>query len=206
VLTWSQVTIAGMGLDDFVEVHGTPLGPEDRQEIDEQVRRAAYHIIAGKGATYYGIGSAVARLVDVILHDQRVRRRDHVQLVFVADLCRPGDRDRRHFGVDPPRRQRPGAQPMALDRRVVHRRHVRTARLSPHPTVEPLRTRAPGCSLFRRRSTVSGLPRRVLPARRAAKVFAVRTQAASLIRHSSSSPSNSPMRYSCSRFLFRIDG
>ena len=26
---------------------------------------------AGKGATYYGIGSAVARLLDVILHDQR---------------------------------------------------------------------------------------------------------------------------------------
>src|SRR5262245_60851231 len=35
------------------------------------VRRAAYHIIAGKGATYYGIGSAVARIVDVLIHDQR---------------------------------------------------------------------------------------------------------------------------------------
>jgi L-lactate dehydrogenase len=71
VLTWSQATIAGMRLDDFAKVHGTPLGPEHQQQIDEQVRRAAYHIIAGKGATYYGIGSAVARLVDVILRDQR---------------------------------------------------------------------------------------------------------------------------------------
>ncbi len=71
VLTWSQATIAGMHLDDFVKVRGTPLTPGDRQQIDEQVRRAAYHIIAGKGATYYGIGSAVARIVDVILHDQR---------------------------------------------------------------------------------------------------------------------------------------
>jgi L-lactate dehydrogenase len=71
VLTWSQATIAGLGLEDFVQVHGTPLSPADRQQIDEQVRRAAYHIIAGKGATYYGIGSAVARLLDVILHDQR---------------------------------------------------------------------------------------------------------------------------------------
>jgi L-lactate dehydrogenase len=60
-----------MHLDDFAKVHGTPLGPEDQQQIDEQVRRAAYHIIAGKGATCYGIGSAVARLLDVILHDQR---------------------------------------------------------------------------------------------------------------------------------------
>lgn len=71
VLTWSQTTIPGMHLEDFAKVHGTSLATEDRQQIDEQVRRAAYHIIAGKGATYFGIGSAVARLVDVILHDQR---------------------------------------------------------------------------------------------------------------------------------------
>jgi L-lactate dehydrogenase len=71
VLTWSQATIAGMHLQDFVKIHGTPLGSGDQQQIDDQVRRAAYQIIAGKGATYYGIGSAVARLLDVILHDQR---------------------------------------------------------------------------------------------------------------------------------------
>jgi L-lactate dehydrogenase len=68
VLVWSQATIAGVPLDQF---HGTPLMKTDRLQIDEQVRRAAYHIIAGKGATYYGIGSAVARIVDVLLHDQR---------------------------------------------------------------------------------------------------------------------------------------
>jgi L-lactate dehydrogenase len=71
VLTWSQATIAGMRLDDFVKVHGTPLTAAEQTRIEEQVRRAAYHIIAGKGATYYGIGSAVARLLDVLLHDQR---------------------------------------------------------------------------------------------------------------------------------------
>ena len=71
VLAWSQATIAGLGLDQFVKVHGRPLTADDRSRIDENVRRAAYHIIAGKGATYYGIGSAVARIVDVLLHDQR---------------------------------------------------------------------------------------------------------------------------------------
>lgn len=71
VLAWSQATIAGLSLDEFAQVHGKPLTSADRQQIDEQVRRAAYHIIAGKGATYYGIGSAVARIVDVLLHDQR---------------------------------------------------------------------------------------------------------------------------------------
>jgi L-lactate dehydrogenase len=32
---------------------------------------AADSIIEGKGATYYGIGSALAKIVDVVLHDQR---------------------------------------------------------------------------------------------------------------------------------------
>jgi L-lactate dehydrogenase len=71
VLVWSQAGIAGLSLDEFSHVHGRPLTDGDRERIDENVRRAAYHIIAGKGATYYGIGSAVARIVDVLLHDQR---------------------------------------------------------------------------------------------------------------------------------------
>jgi L-lactate dehydrogenase len=71
VLAWSQAAIAGLNLDEFAKVHSKPLTAEDRQEIDENVRRAAYHIIAGKGSTYYGIGSAVARIVDVLIHDQR---------------------------------------------------------------------------------------------------------------------------------------
>jgi L-lactate dehydrogenase len=71
VLAWSQATIAGASLDEFGKIHGKPLSEEQRKAIDENVRRAAYHIIAGKGATYYGIGSAVARIVDVLLHDQR---------------------------------------------------------------------------------------------------------------------------------------
>jgi L-lactate dehydrogenase len=71
VLAWSQATIAGLGLDDIAKIHGKPLSTEARQNVDHRVRHAAYEIIAGKGATYYGIGSAVARIVDVVLHDQR---------------------------------------------------------------------------------------------------------------------------------------
>jgi L-lactate dehydrogenase len=71
VLAWSAAMIGGLGLDDFARVHGKPLADAQRQQVDENVRRAAYQIIAGKGATYYGIGSAVARIVDVLLHDQR---------------------------------------------------------------------------------------------------------------------------------------
>ena len=71
VLVWSQATIAGLDLDQFARVYGTPLDASEREEIDTNVRRAAYQIIAGKGATYYGIGSAVKHIVDVLLHDQR---------------------------------------------------------------------------------------------------------------------------------------
>lgn len=71
VLTWSQASIAGMNLDDFGRIHGIGLTPEQKCELDGQVRGAAQNIIKGKGSTYYGIGSAVSRLVDVLLHDQR---------------------------------------------------------------------------------------------------------------------------------------
>ena len=71
VLVWSQATIAGLNLEEFAQAHGTPLSDAQRKQIDTNVRSAAYQIIAGKGATYYGIGSAVAHIVDVLLHDQR---------------------------------------------------------------------------------------------------------------------------------------
>jgi L-lactate dehydrogenase len=71
VLTWSLVTVAGMPLESFIKLRGIQLTEEKRREIDRQVRQAAYTIISGKGATYYGVGSALARIVKVILHDQR---------------------------------------------------------------------------------------------------------------------------------------
>ena len=55
----------------FCRTQNIPLDDVTRQEIDQKVRRAAYSIIEGKGATYYGIGSALARIVDAILDDQR---------------------------------------------------------------------------------------------------------------------------------------
>jgi len=85
VLAWSQATIAGLSLEEFAKVYGTPLGGEQRRQIDEQVRRAAYHIINGKGATYFGIGSAVARIADVLLHDQRAILTICTKIEGVAD-------------------------------------------------------------------------------------------------------------------------
>jgi L-lactate dehydrogenase len=71
VLTWSLATVGGMPLEAFARLRGVDVSEEVRRDIDGKVRRAAYTIIGGKGATYYGIGSALARIIDVVLHDQR---------------------------------------------------------------------------------------------------------------------------------------
>lgn len=71
VLAWSQVIVGGLGLEEYCQQANIRFGEEDRRAIDRQVRNAAYHIIEGKGATYYGIGAALARIVDVLLRDRR---------------------------------------------------------------------------------------------------------------------------------------
>lgn len=71
VLAWSQVRIGAMTLENFCSRQNISLEERERREIEEKVKNAAYTIIEGKGATYYGIGSALAKITDVILHDQR---------------------------------------------------------------------------------------------------------------------------------------
>ena len=71
VLAWSLVSIGGVPLEAFAKMRGVDLSEAIRKDIDEKVRRAAYTIIAGKGATYYGIGCALARILDAVLYDQR---------------------------------------------------------------------------------------------------------------------------------------
>ena len=71
VLTWSSAKVGGVPLLDFAEQIGTPVTPAVRSQIDEGVRRAAYRIIEGKGATYYGIGAGLSRIVSAIRDDER---------------------------------------------------------------------------------------------------------------------------------------
>lgn len=71
VLNWSSVTVAGIPLEEFCRMRKLDVCAEDWGSIEHQVRNAAYAIIEAKGATYYGIGSALARIVEVILRDQR---------------------------------------------------------------------------------------------------------------------------------------
>ena len=70
VLAWSLVTIGTIPLEVYCRHQGKSLDDSIRRDIDQKVRRAAYTIIEGKGATYYGIGSALARIVKAIVNDQ----------------------------------------------------------------------------------------------------------------------------------------
>jgi len=71
VLIWSSVKVGGVPLLDFAEQISKPVTPAVRSHIDEGVRRAAYRIIEGKGATYYGIGAGLSRIVSAIRDDER---------------------------------------------------------------------------------------------------------------------------------------
>lgn len=71
VLAWSAVRVGAVGLAEFAASRGVTLTDADRNGIDDAVRNAAYRIIAGKAATYYGVASALAYMTRVILHDQR---------------------------------------------------------------------------------------------------------------------------------------
>lgn len=81
VLTWSLVSVGGIPLEDFIQARHLEMTDSIRADIDDRVRHAAYHIIEGKGATYYGIGSALARIVEIILRDQRA----------IMTICTPAD-------------------------------------------------------------------------------------------------------------------
>lgn len=71
VLTWSNIDIGGVTFEDFIEFRKIEFNEKIKDKIDDGVRNAAYKIIEGKGSTYYGIGGAIAKLVDVINRDNR---------------------------------------------------------------------------------------------------------------------------------------
>jgi len=83
VLVWSSADVGGVPLDEVARTLGRPITPDVRKQIDRGVRGAAYTIIQGKGATYYGIGAGLARIVGAI--------RDNERAVFtVSNTDNPG--------------------------------------------------------------------------------------------------------------------
>lgn len=70
VLVWSSAKVGGVSIRDYARQIGVRL-EEAKAQIDDGVRHAAYRIIENKGATYYGIGAAIAQIVQAIRDDER---------------------------------------------------------------------------------------------------------------------------------------
>ena len=67
VLIWSDVTIAGIPLSLYEEQMNTFV---DRAAIEEHTKKGGAEIIAGKGATFYGVAMAVSNIVENIINTQ----------------------------------------------------------------------------------------------------------------------------------------
>ncbi len=70
VMCWSSALIAGMPVATFMRERKIPWDDQIMNDIAHDVRNAALAIIAGKHATYYGIGIAVNSLADAIINDR----------------------------------------------------------------------------------------------------------------------------------------
>lgn len=71
VVNWSSVNIGGIELDDFCKQTKIALPQTTRNTVEHRVKNAAYEIIQGRGATWDGIGAAVADLLHAIVNDER---------------------------------------------------------------------------------------------------------------------------------------
>ena len=71
VLAWSCARAGAVSLEQFAAQTRSPLTSDVRARIDTGVRRAAYTIIEGKGATWYGIGAGLARIVEAVASDEQ---------------------------------------------------------------------------------------------------------------------------------------
>jgi L-lactate dehydrogenase len=66
----SSAHIAGVPLEEFCQQQGLSCQENALVEIASETRRAGFDIVGAKGATYYGIGAALARIVRAILRDE----------------------------------------------------------------------------------------------------------------------------------------
>ena len=70
VLVWSSAKVGTMPIDEFAKVTDCRLDSETKNQIDDKVRNAAYHIIDGKGATCYGIAGGISRICQAIKNNE----------------------------------------------------------------------------------------------------------------------------------------
>lgn len=71
VVAWNAASVGGLSLDEFCRQTKNSMTASARETIEYRVHNAAYEIIRGRGATWDGIGGAVADLLRCITNDER---------------------------------------------------------------------------------------------------------------------------------------
>jgi len=72
VAAWSMTHIAGLPIDTYCRLcRRCSNWDAERHAIVTAVRESAYHIIGYKGATHFGVGMALVRIVGAILRNER---------------------------------------------------------------------------------------------------------------------------------------
>ncbi|MDR1366679.1 MAG: L-lactate dehydrogenase [Puniceicoccales bacterium] len=69
VLAWSEANVGIMNIHEFAAICGKNFTEDVKNEIDDNVRNAAYKIIEGKRATFYGIAGALTKICHSIAMD-----------------------------------------------------------------------------------------------------------------------------------------
>lgn len=67
---WSSANVSSLDLDQFCRLRGLTDRKQFLEQIHCEVRDSAYEIIRRKGATYYGIAMAVARIAECIVKNE----------------------------------------------------------------------------------------------------------------------------------------
>ena len=71
IAAFSSANVSGIALSEFCEMRGHYNHEANTRQIAENVKNSAYEIIQKKKATYYGIASAVRRICEVIIRDEK---------------------------------------------------------------------------------------------------------------------------------------
>lgn len=72
VLLWSGVVAGTTKIENITKQLNISLNQQIKEEIDKDVRNAAYVIINGKGSTYFGIAAATQHIINAIISDSHM--------------------------------------------------------------------------------------------------------------------------------------
>ena len=71
IAAWSSANVSGIPLEKFCQMRGHTNHDEATEKIAEIVKNSAYEIIERKKATYFGVATAVKRICEAIVRDEK---------------------------------------------------------------------------------------------------------------------------------------